>query len=236
MKRIASVLLILVLLIPCVAFAAVPLLGMPHEEPILFRGIKWGATREEAAKALPAGLVMTETKTSEYWYSTSNMMFDESFNDYYKGELGCYEYTRSSNAVQVAGYEVKDIYLYYAYHTGEDGLLIKDDEHTSLLYAYYKIEPKDPAAAYNDLIGKLTSLYGDVDFRQRSDSVITYTQNLWYGADGTMVSLVKADYSTGSHYIYIKYGFSGADDLLNAAYDAVVLEERLNAASNVDGL
>lgn len=209
-----------------------------HESPILFRGIQWGASHDEAIKALPEGVKTYGLMSEEYWHSTEERMFDESWSDYYKAELGCYEYAGSSSLenVKVAGYHITDLYFYYLYATGEDGLLVRDDAHTSLVYAYYKLEPKDPDAVYDDLVRKLTSLYGDVDLHQQKSLLITYEQNLWYGAEGTMVSLVREDYSSGSHYIYIKYSFSGADDLIARAYDAVILEEARNAALNTDGL
>lgn len=209
-----------------------------YEKPILFRGINWGATRSDAAKGLPEGIKMYDTKIGEYWHTVDNWMYDESLDDYYKAELGCYEYARSSSVenVKVAGYNIDNMYLHYAYLPGEDGILVKDDSHTALIYAYYKLEPKDPDAVYSDLVNKLTSLYGDVDLHQQKAPYISYEQNLWNGADGTMVSLVRQDYPSGSHYIFIKYGYRGADELLANAYNAVVLEETLNAASNTDGL
>ncbi|MBP3649603.1 MAG: hypothetical protein J6K73_07465 [Clostridia bacterium] len=233
MKKLISMLAVLTMLLTCYSAHA-----DTYESPILFRGIQWGATVSDASKGLPEGVKMYATRVKEYWYPMASTMFDENMNDYYKAELGCYEYAQSSTLenVKVAGYNISDLNLYYVYTLGENGLLIKDDAHTALVYAYYKLEPKDPEAVYADLVKKLTSLYGDVDEHQKKSPYIVYEQNLWYGADGTMVSLVKEDYPSGSHYIYIKYGYSGADDLVAKAYDAVVLEEMLNAASNTDGL
>ena len=231
-KSMVLIAILVILMTCCTAYADI------HDKSILFRGIEWGSTVSEAAKGLPNGVMMRDTQTKEYWYFMADCMFDDNNGDYYKAELGCYEYARSNSLenVKVAGYNVADLYLYYVYTTGEDGLLVKDNAHTSLIYAYYKLEPKDPDGVYADLIAKLTSLYGDVDEHQQKSPYIVYEQNLWYGADGTMVSLVKEDYPSGSHYIYIKYGYSGADLLLEDAYDAVVREEILNAASNTDGL
>ena len=209
-----------------------------HDSAILFRNANWGAAYSEVLEKLPEGVKMYAPKVSEYWRLTADRMFDDSSWDYYKAELGCYSYSKSSSMknVKVAGYDVDTIYLYFLYTIDSNGLLVKDDDHTSLIYAYYKLEPKDPDAVYTDLVSKLTSLYGDVDLHQKKSPYTTYEQNLWYGADGTQVSLVKEDYPSGSHYIYIKYGFSGADEQIAAAYNAVVLEETQNAASNTDGL
>lgn len=53
-----------------------------------------------------------------------------------------------------------------------------------------------------------------------------------------MVSVVSRDYgsTTGTKEIYIKYAFKGGDELLNKAYEALVLEEKMNAGSNTEGL
>lgn len=207
-----------------------------YPSPILFRGAEWGATSSEVAKVLPEDFNAYEWDISEYWYSTDEWMYRE--NKYeYKGKLGYYETSLGSlENMKVAGYDIENVYIYYTYSVGEDGLLVRDIDHSALIYAYYKIEPKDPDAVYNDLISKLTSLYGDIDLHQAEKPYIAYEQNLWYGADGTMVSLVREDYPSGNHYIYIKYGFSGADQLLADAYEAAVYEESLFAASNTDGL
>lgn len=233
MKKLFSVFVVITMLFTCYSACA-----DTYESPILFRGIQWGSTVSEASSGLPEGVRMYATRINEYWYPMASTMFDESVNEYFKAELGCYEYARSTTLenVKVAGYNIAGLYLYYVYVPGENGLLIKDNANTALAYAYYKLEPKDPEAVYADLVKKLTSLYGDVDEHQKKSPYIVYEQNLWHGADGTMVSLVKEDYPSGSHYIYIKYGYSGADELIAKAYDAIVLEEMLNAASNTDGL
>lgn len=231
-KVLATILAILIVLSTSLCLADT------HDGSILFRNAEWGASYSDVLEKLPEGVKMHAPKVSEYWRSTDDIMFDENSWNYYKAELGCYSYSKSSSMknVKVAGYDIDTIYLYFLYDIDSNGLLIKDDAHTSLIYAYYKLEPKDPDTVYADLISKLTSLYGDVDLHQKSSPYITYEQNLWYGANGTQVSLVKEDYPTGSHYIYIKYGFSGADEQIAAAYNAVILEETQNAASNTDGL
>ncbi len=51
-----------------------------------------------------------------------------------------------------------------------------------------------------------------------------------------MLSLVLYENSAGGRFIFIQYGFMGANDLMDAAFNAIVLEEQINAASNTDGL
>ncbi len=239
MKRMCWI-LVLVLIVSFLSVTAYATEGKEeneYEKPILFRNAEWESPYDEVLKVLPDGVKMYGISGLDYWYKIEDRMYSES-GDTYKAELGCYSSASSSSLkdAKVAGYEIAGLYLYFVYLPGEDGILVKDKDHTALIYAYYKLEPKDPDAVYADLVSKLTSLYGDVDLHQEKDPYISYEQNLWYGAEGTMVSLVREDYPSGNHYIYIKYGFSGADDLMESAYDAVVLEETLNAASNTDGL
>ncbi len=210
-----------------------------YEKEILFRGVEWGASFDQVIKKLPDGVKTYDLKEKEYWYPVESSMFDENVWDQaYNGVIGCYTYGKPSTMknVKVAGYAVDELYLYFIYKTGANGLLTKDKKHTSFYYAYYKLEPKDPEAAFIDLEKKLTSLYGDVDLEQSKSPYISYTQREWYGANNTVVSLVKEDYPSGSHYIYIKYGTLNGDMMMKFAYKALILEETKNAESNTDGL
>ena len=50
------------------------------------------------------------------------------------------------------------------------------------------------------------------------------------------MSLYKEVYSSGSQYLYIKYGFDGAEELMQKAYEGVKKAKREDAGSNIDGL
>lgn len=232
MKRIISLLLFVLIVVCNVALA-----DDVYEKPILFRGIEWASSYTDALKGLPEGIRMYDLDEDEYWYPVIEYMFDP-FNTLYRAEIGASTYAMSSSLsnVKVAGYPVEGLKLYFTFLPGDDGLLIKDADHTALFYAYYRLEPKDPDAVYDDLVTKLTSIYGDVDATEKKSPYISYEMALWNGADGTMVSVMREDYPSGTHNIYIKYGFSGGNDLMEAAYNAIVLEETQSAASNIDGL
>ena len=212
----------------------------PYEKPILFRGVEWGASCAAFENGVfPDGLQFYNAKLLDSWHSVANMLYDGA-DIRYKGEFGFYYRPLPSSikklGLKVAGYPVDDLYLYFTFLPGDDGILVKDTIHSSFIYVYYKIEPNDPEGTYSDLLNKLTALYGDVDYSTAKSPYISYTYNLWNGADGTMVCLEKEDYPSGSHYIYIKYSFAGADDIIKTAYDAFVFEETRNAASDTSGL
>ena len=235
MKRFSSVILVLMILFTFGSASA----GESYSDPILFRGAEWGSTYADVQIVLPDGVSMRDLKTTEYWFPISEFMYDESgWGSQVKAEIGCYTYANSSSLknVKVAGYDVEGLYLYFYYTPDESGNLVKDAKHTAFMYGYYKLEPKAPDAVYEDLVRKLSSLYGDVDEEISENFIIDKKMSLWNGADGTMVSIYKEDYSSGSHYIYIKYGFQGADNLRDAAYAAEVKAENESAASNTEGL
>ena len=77
------------------------------------------------------------------------------------------------------------------------------------------------SAVFDDITAKLTSLYGDVDFTYETEEgnwkgkKAKRTSNVWYGANGTMVSV---SYFVGWGTT-INYSYEGADELLkNASY------------------
>lgn len=232
MKKYLAILLILTtILIANLCLADV------YPEQILFRDVPWGASYTDADEILSSGGVSIRTIDSKkYWYGVKEQM-RTSLGDYIcKGEIGFYAYPYSTSGIKIAGYNITDLTTYFVYVPGENGVLIKDTEHSTLVYARYILEPTNIEGVYADLLAKLTSIYGDVDGHEKWGSTIDYEQNLWYGAEGTMVSLVKQVYSSGSRYIYIDYGYSGADDRIYEAFDALKLEEVLNAGSYTDGL
>ena len=232
MKKVLASFLALVLVLSCVAA-----LADTYEQPILFRGAAWGSAFAEVQSALPKGVEMNELSALSYWYPIEDRMFYTRSSSY-KAEIGCQTstYGHTLKDVTVAGHEVYQIGLVFVYQAGEDGVLIKDADHTSLVYAYYWLRPEDPDAVYADLVNKLTTIYGDIDLHQAATPLNSYEQNLWYGADGTMVSVVREDTQNGSHNIRIMYGYLGADDLVDAAYEALVYEEAQKLANDFSGL
>lgn len=204
--------------------------------PILFRGIDWGASYSEVITQLPAEMKFTNL-ASDSNYTVSNSMLGES-KDYFDGHVVGYTYARSSSldGINIAGYELAGLRLRFAWVPGDDGLIVEDNDHTALFYAEYEIAPKDFDAAYTDLTANLTSLYGEPAATKTDGFIIDETYTVWYGGNETMLVLLSKEYSSGSKEILIRYGTTEGDEWLQNAYDALILEETLEAASNVDGL
>ena len=94
-------------------------------------------------------------------------------------------------------------------------------ESAKLYMGYYEIkvsgtEGQDAARA--DLTQKLISIYGDYDLETSPQNVY----RLWYGAEGTMVSLKKHwSHSGNDYYVTIRYSYEDGETLLQNARSAI---------------
>lgn len=206
-------------------------------KPILFRGIEWGSSYTEVLAQFPAEIRFFNTSYDGTSYNVRYKMLDES-RHYYDGNVSrkASAYSSSLENLNVAGYELSDLDLCFAWIPGDDGLIVEDDDHTALFFAEYEISPKDLDAAYSDLTAKLSSLYGEPVSTKTSGFTIKETYTVWYGGNNTMLVLLKEEYSSGSKYIKIRYGTTDGDTWLQTAYDALILKESLETVSNIDGL
>ena len=229
MKRIVALLAVCVLLLSCCAAFAED----EYEKPILFRGISWGASYKDAMEALPEGRVFAAYGTN--WYKLDDFLRVASAEAaIFAGETLGVAYggdsTRNSSIgeMKVAGYPIREVYLYFIGQSDSKGHLATDDDHLSLVYASYALDVTQTDAVYEDLLNKLASIYGDVDQHREEEGLL---QNLWRGAEGTVVSLVNT-----KGKVYIRYGFSGADALIETAHQVLNYGEVLVAGSDTDGL
>ena len=211
--------------------------GAVSDKEILFRSVPWGSSVTEAA-AQQELINPEKFREWEYWYPAESFMFRESGSTLVNAAAGGYVniYPRD---LKVAGYDVNSMQIYFTYVPDAEGNLVRDTDHTAMIYAYYQLDVKDPVAAFEDLSGKLSGLYGDVTSTDHYDGYgyIVSDQLLWKGQNGTMVSLVLEDYPESKlTNLYIKYGTADADQQLLDAFKAVQKEEGQNAEGNTDGL
>ena len=200
MKKLVATLLALLLALSCI-----PCLAEEAETEILFRGIPWGTSLAQLQRELPLQTPYQASGISSIAYRM------------YGGDRGNYSAEIAINAmytseglkgIKVAGYDVGRINFNFAY-VPQDGKLVKDNECTALYCALYMFAPDNPSAAVDDLINKLSIVYGDVD-------LTTNGYNVWFGAEGTMVSL-----NLDGSEIYVKYSFAGGEELLQNAQRAL---------------
>ena len=229
-RKIVSVFaFVLLSLVFCNAFAD------ESEKEILFRGNGWGSSIDEVKSSFPDSVIWISPRPDSSYSIMDHMI--GTHKKYFDGEVCCYVTALSSSLenFKVAGYEVDYIQLRFAYVPSSNGLITDNTNDTALYYAEYRLNCYDSESAFDDIKSKLDDLYGDVSVKSYPEYVYTESYNTWYGANGTMVTL-KSKYSSSGKEIYIMYGFSGADDLLNKAYESLMLKEKIDSNDNYEGL
>ena len=234
MKKVALLLAFVFLLISCPAYAS-----DTYENQILFNGITWGCTLDEFVVRYN-NIELYDPDDFSFWCPMVDHLYQTAqLSDYYvKGEVGFNvdPKKRAREEMTVAGYDVYYATFWFVYTADDSGALVKDTAHSAFYSAEYELEPADPSFAYEDLTNKLCSLYGDVDYTRHENGIISYTQRVWYGADGTMVSLTLEEYNSGSVYIHIGYGAEGNFQYVLDALEAAKVAERSSVGSSTSGL
>lgn len=201
---------------------------------ITFKDIPWGTTFSEADSMLSQLNLWNISGEGFKQYSVDDILIGD-----YKGidfeYSGINVISNAFNKEQtVAGYTTSDITLYFVFIPVNGYLTYVEDD--AILYgAQYEFEPTDLARMYEDLKGKLVSLYGD-PYKTSEDSDIfgnKYTYTYWRGVNDTELVLRSLDSSkdTTNIYddkIYISYAWRRGDTLLKNASNAVKME-RLDA-------
>ena len=211
MKKMMALLLVLLLALGCAGAACAELYG----EEIRFRGLAWGCTLED----LVSQACVEDTNTS------SGSAHDVAYFLY--GEADKHKYVtdivrrKGLPITEAAGYELDGAYLYFVKEPDKNGNVVSADAaRLKLIYGEYVVKTMG-SGVFDDITAKLTSLYGDVDFTYETEEgnwkgkKAKRTSNVWYGANGTMVSV---SYFVGWGTT-INYSYEGADELLkNASY------------------
>lgn len=202
MKRTLALLLALLLALGGMALAEA------GEKAIRFRDLEWGASYEDVRQQVE----LDDLEALTTIHSTAYRMYDGEDASFEAGTDFNAEY--ASDAVdaigKVAGYKLKRIALYFAAVPDGSGSFPGDAAHTALYMARYDVACDDWEAAFESLTNKLTKLYGDVDLVGGSES---NPANVWYGGDGSMVSLRKYN----SSELEIWYTSGDGDELRRAA-------------------
>ena len=150
--------------------------------------------------------------------------------------------------IDVAGYTTEPVELYFV-HTINNGILEKTVESSALYGAKYNFEAKNLEEMTNDLVNKLSSVYGEPEKNTSDIDWIgnQYTYYQWYGENNTGLSLISEKISDDfmSEYSYdsitISYAWENGDELLQAADDCreneeIDAEASSYGSSDVNGL
>ncbi len=213
MKKILCLVLALMLL-SCAALAE-------SEKEITFQGVKWGSSIEEMGKIwVSNGFVFEHFSPEPEWvshmsteYLTNENTIDVSMTaDGYEavGGRAWHGWTWFDGA-KIAGYDIREIQTFWAC----------DEDDSALLAVKVILKVNDKAAAYDDLVAKLTSLYGE------GQNVKHYAQvNAWLGANNTAVLITADGHNTASELLTERsgdrlaliYGTLDAQNILEAYY------------------
>jgi len=228
------------------------------DKEILFRDIKWKSSRVEISKET----YVYETLFHEYWHWPSMERFMMSFdnNDSYGIDAplgGSAEVSIVGlEPLYVGGYQVDKCKLWFVYLPEKDGTLgdpSYDRNRSAFIFAKYIIRFNErhntrynTSDAYNDLVEKLTSLYGNPDeTKENLDDIIYHIVKhaLWRGANGTMASITYKESLESKKntdgFIEICYGVEEGDELMKQAYEAYQFEQEqkiVHVEGNTDGL
>lgn len=207
------------------------------ESEVLFRGVEWGIPVTEIASRIADVDLDHYTENTIGMRPITEIIYDKD-GVYYDGAMG---YTvKASNValkeLKVAGYPITNMDLEFVSIPGSDGLLTGNPQDTAFVYATYYIKPKNGDSAYNDLLKKLISLYGDQYETYIDDIYVIYTNNIWRDEKGSILCLRKCDPPNGDTYIHIIYAAWNNEQLLLDAYNALKMQEQIDAGSSIDGL
>ena len=194
---------------------------------ITFRDLKWGESFSEVQKKYP-----------KLWEGSSSFLSKPVFrwaggeeaysyiNDYLTRE--CKNYSK----LTVGGYEASSEFL-FAYTITSP--IVYECSNTMLIGAKYIISDlADPDGVANDLVNKLTSVYGECSATTSGHTSGVYCllfRYFWTGNNDTFIILKeqKGD-STSYNEVEIYYGWRGSNELLYAFDDAITADKEMQEA------
>lgn len=154
-----------------------------QKDTFLFRNIPWYTTQRDVQNAL-SGLTTSSNRsgvTIPDWFQRWNNID----GDMTVEAGGCL--TRYKD-VNVAGYKA-GLCVYYLYPI-VDGKTVKADDSAEMYLAIYEFATlSDMPAVYDDLITKLTKLYGESGALNNPDNWTSFNGRLWKAADGSQIWL-----------------------------------------------
>lgn len=208
-----------------------------YEGEITFRDVAWGDSYSSIqtkypkisngySSAYPEPVYVWAGGSKKYKYENGNLTIDCScYSDY-----------------SVAGYDASLSFL-FAYTVTDP--IKRELDNTMLIGAQYNISNlSDPDGVANDLIEKLTSVYGECSGTSTGSTLGGYAlyYYFWNGENDTFIVLKEMNGGkANSNSVTISYGWNGSDEYINA-FDAAISAESAAEEStrfgdgNTDGL
>jgi len=158
--------------------------------------------------------------------------------DEYKDKIGKYYGKSDAENMNVAGHKISSLWMYFAYNTDNEGIILNDDENVRLYRADYGVEVRDLNKDYDDLLKKLISLYGEPlqEGSVQSDIYDSHVCAVWLGAESTLICLTKGMYVTGDPRLEISYASLKGNEWLLEVYESILAAEAEKIQNSVEGL
>ena len=195
MKKFCLVVIVLMLLIASGAGTGASDNVAPVEGEILVRSIPWYSDLKTVASMLLAdGIVLNDEPESIQWlyeYAQTHRPYSTPEKTIFRQ----YEVAFPADGLMVAGHKVNNIYLWFVHDIGKNGELLVGDDNTRLIRAEYRLDYNDAKIANDDLIAKLTELYGspvttqDVQGFLNTTEDDVYNWSAWTGENNSGVFL-----------------------------------------------
>lgn len=220
----------------------------PTSGVITFRGIPWGTSASEALEILRSGGLSgsIEASSCPSW----------EFKDYQGKAVSRYSLSSPSgrmlkvdNELTVGGYPATTTQLFFMQGFDDENVYDDDAKSTFYLGRYY-LKPGNYRAAFDQLIEKLSLLYGngvrgtyDTHWRSSGGDYTSMSEwVVWYGSNDTAVRLeyryeiTDAEKTVRDEQLTLNYGKSNSILLMQELEAAQTREETEAAASSFDGL
>lgn len=210
-------------IVTIVALMAVLVLStsIAFADEITFRKVPWKSDYQTTMNALNDMDVSWRNPRDKLGI----LIADEVITSLDKPELDypCICFVESRNCdTKVAGYDVNEVSLYFAYTPNGDGEIDHDVDNTAFYMACYKISTDESGypATIRDLKKKLSDLYGTPKEVDMSDDCNATTKDYyqWKGSNNTFVYLNGEPNDVWKYfYVRIWYGTSEGDTLIRNA-------------------
>ena len=219
-----------------------------YAKEITFRGLPWGISLDKAKEELDIDGNFWESNEAfiTSWEACKPQGYDWFDNLYLGHELSCSFYG-GKKSLNVAGYPVEYVSLYFAY--GLDDGVQYDSKDSEFYLAGYRFDVTDIRGTYEDLKEKLNSIYGEGHKAQADDSIMLWAMydemaTEWCGANNTGVILYATVTKEGSEFntdsLVLCYGKTDSQGMLrnidNAITQEKIAEETKNRNDSIVGL
>lgn len=203
------------------------------DNTILFRGFPWLSSETEMLANLKSMGYTSSTHGEGPGYSEIGSWEINLKENFYteeplltNREIGYWTCVYFSDNAKVAGFDISYVSMNFLYGY-DDKRVYRDRDHSRMISATYDFSVADPQMAFDVLLQKMSTLYGEPVMAYADGSSYAVSHAIWYGADNTAVRLdmriAKGD-SNSSYDLQLCYGVSNSLELIADLQNAITME------------